>query len=75
MCYVRSAIIRLIKMSTCSKIIFELIAVSFKSTSIWRYESSHNSFLGGGTFDVSIGRIIDEKLDILGINGNTHLGQ
>lgn len=75
MCYVRSAIIRLIKMSTCSKIIFELIAVSFKSTSIWRYESSHNSFLGGGTFDVSVGRIIDGELKILGINGDTHLGQ
>ena len=30
--------------------------------------------LGGGTFDVSIGRITDEKLQILGIGGDTHLG-
>ncbi|PAV80709.1 hypothetical protein WR25_03315 [Diploscapter pachys] len=30
--------------------------------------------LGGGTFDVSIGRITDHKLEILGIGGDTHLG-
>ena len=30
--------------------------------------------LGGGTFDVSIGRITDEKLEILGIGGDAHLG-
>ncbi|PAV63968.1 hypothetical protein WR25_02721 [Diploscapter pachys] len=30
--------------------------------------------LGGSTFDVSIGRITDGELKILGINGDTHLG-
>ena len=30
--------------------------------------------LGGGTFDVSIGRITDQKLKILAIGGDTHLG-
>ena len=30
--------------------------------------------LGGGTFDVSIGRIINQKLEILAIGGDTHLG-
>ncbi|PAV62316.1 hypothetical protein WR25_12436 [Diploscapter pachys] len=30
--------------------------------------------LGGGTFDVSIGRITNQKLEILGISGDTHLG-
>ncbi|PAV84808.1 hypothetical protein WR25_10080 isoform C [Diploscapter pachys] len=30
--------------------------------------------LGGGTFDVSVGKIIDGELKILGINGDTHLG-
>ncbi|PAV81230.1 hypothetical protein WR25_21722 [Diploscapter pachys] len=30
--------------------------------------------LGGGTFDVSIGRITDQKLEILCIGGDTHLG-
>ena len=30
--------------------------------------------LGGGTFDMSIGRITDQKLKILAIDGDTHLG-